>query len=70
MLSTSNVLSRRLKQVPLCRKPARRAGRDAQIWLTLQSKWDLWHAMKARGRQPKVRQRLLPLLYVDDFGDD
>ena len=30
-------------------------GWDAQIWLTLQSKWDLWHAMKARGRQPRVR---------------
>src|SRR5262245_63678017 len=30
-------------------------GWDAQIWLTLQSKWDLWHAMKARGRRPKVR---------------
>jgi antitoxin HigA-1 len=30
-------------------------GWDAQIWLTLQSQWDLWHAMKARGRQPKVR---------------
>jgi addiction module HigA family antidote len=30
-------------------------GWDAQIWLTLQSKWDLWHAMKARGRLPKVR---------------
>ena len=30
-------------------------GWDAQIWLTLQSKWDLWIAMKARGRQPKVR---------------
>jgi addiction module HigA family antidote len=28
---------------------------DAQIWLTLQSKWDLWHAMKARGRRPRVR---------------
>jgi addiction module HigA family antidote len=25
-------------------------GWDAQIWLTLQSKWDLWHAIKARGR--------------------
>ena len=24
-------------------------GWDAQIWLTLQAKWDLWHAMKARG---------------------
>jgi addiction module HigA family antidote len=30
-------------------------GWDAQIWLTLQAKWDLWHAMKARGRRPKVR---------------
>ena len=28
---------------------------DAQIWLMLQSKWDLWHAMKARGRRRKVR---------------
>jgi plasmid maintenance system antidote protein VapI len=27
---------------------------DAQVWLTLQSKWDLWHAMKARGRRLKV----------------
>ena len=30
-------------------------GWDAQIWLTLQSKWDLWHALRARGRRPKVR---------------
>jgi addiction module HigA family antidote len=30
-------------------------GWDAQIWLTLQVKWDLWHAMKARGNRPKVR---------------
>ena len=30
-------------------------GWDAQIWLTLQAKWDLWHAMKARGTRPKVR---------------
>jgi addiction module HigA family antidote len=30
-------------------------GGDAQIWLTLQAKWDLWHALKARGRRPKVR---------------
>lgn len=30
-------------------------GWDAQIWLTLQSKWDLWHAMKARGSRPKIR---------------
>ena len=29
---------------------------DAQIWLALQSKWDLWHAIKARGRRPKVRR--------------
>ena len=30
-------------------------GWDAQIWLTLQAKWDLWHALKVRGRRPKVR---------------
>ena len=30
-------------------------GWDAQIWLTLQARWDLWHAMKARGRRPRVR---------------
>lgn len=30
-------------------------GWDAQIWLILQAKWDLWHAMKARGHRPKVR---------------
>ena len=30
-------------------------GWDAQIWLTLQANWDLWHAMKARGNRPKVR---------------
>src|SRR3954466_8401837 len=30
-------------------------GWDAQIWLTLQAKWDLWHAMRARGHRPKVR---------------
>jgi len=30
-------------------------GWDAQIWLTLQAKWHLWHAMKARGNKPKVR---------------
>lgn len=28
-------------------------GWDAQIWLTLQAKWDLWHAMKAEGRSRK-----------------
>ena len=30
-------------------------GWDAQVWLTLQAKCDLWHAMKARGNRPKVR---------------
>ena len=30
-------------------------GWDAQIWLTLQAKWDLWHALRGRGRRPKVR---------------
>ena len=30
-------------------------GWDAQIWLTLQAKWDLWHATKVRGRKPKVK---------------
>jgi addiction module HigA family antidote len=28
---------------------------DAEIWLTLQARWDLWHALRARGRRPKVR---------------
>jgi addiction module HigA family antidote len=28
---------------------------DAEIWLTLQARWDLWHAMRARGSRPKVR---------------
>ena len=28
---------------------------DAEIWLTLQAKWDLWHALKARGARPRVR---------------
>ena len=28
---------------------------DAQIWLPLQAKWDLWHALKARGQRPRVR---------------
>jgi addiction module HigA family antidote len=28
---------------------------DAEIWLTLQAKWDLWHALRARGHRPKVR---------------
>lgn len=30
-------------------------GWDAQIWLTLQAKWDLWHALKTRGRRPRVK---------------
>ena len=30
-------------------------GWEAQIWLTLQAKWDLWHALRARGRRPKVK---------------
>ena len=30
-------------------------GWDAQIWLTLQAKWDLWHAARGRGGRPKVR---------------
>lgn len=30
-------------------------GWDAQIWMTLQAKWDLLHAMKARRSRPKVR---------------
>ena len=28
---------------------------DAEIWLSLQAKWDLWHATKARRMRPKVR---------------
>ena len=28
---------------------------DAQTWLTLQAKWDLWHALRSRGRRPKVK---------------
>ena len=28
---------------------------DAEIWLTVQARWDLWHAMRARGQRPKVR---------------
>jgi addiction module HigA family antidote len=30
-------------------------GWDAQIWLTLQAKCDLWHAIRARRRRPRVR---------------
>jgi addiction module HigA family antidote len=28
---------------------------DAEISLTLQAKWDLWHAIRARGSRPRVR---------------
>ena len=31
---------------------------DAQVWLTLQARWDLWdlwHALRARGRRPAVK---------------
>lgn len=28
---------------------------DAQIWLSLQARWDLWHAVRARGGRPRVR---------------
>jgi antitoxin HigA-1 len=28
---------------------------DAEIWLRLQAKWDLWHAVTARGTRVKVR---------------
>ena len=30
-------------------------GDTSELWLTLQSKSDLWHALKARGRRPKVQ---------------
>jgi antitoxin HigA-1 len=30
-------------------------GWDAQIWLTLQAKWDLWHALRARAHRPRVK---------------
>ena len=28
---------------------------DAHIWMTLQAQWDLWHALRARGRKPQVK---------------
>ena len=28
---------------------------DAQIWLAFQAKWDLWHALRVRGRRPRVK---------------
>lgn len=30
-------------------------GWDAQIWLSLQAKWALWHARRAQGRRSKVK---------------
>ena len=30
-------------------------GMDAEFWLTLQSKWDLWHALRARGGRPRLK---------------
>lgn len=31
-------------------------GWDAEIWLALQGKWDLWHALRARGRRLRVKR--------------
>jgi len=28
---------------------------DAEIWLALQSRWDLWHALRAQTHRPKVK---------------
>ena len=28
---------------------------DAQNWLNLQAKWDLWHALRARRRWPQIK---------------
>jgi addiction module HigA family antidote len=28
---------------------------DAQLWLTLQAKWDLWQALHTRRRRPRVK---------------
>jgi addiction module HigA family antidote len=30
-------------------------GWDAQIWLTLQSRWDLWQAVHSKRRRPQVK---------------
>ncbi len=30
-------------------------GWNAQIWLNLRAKWDLWHALRARRHRPKVK---------------
>jgi len=34
---------------------------DAEIWLVLQARWDLWHAIRAPGARPKVRALRKPL---------
>jgi addiction module HigA family antidote len=39
---------------------------DAQVWLTLQAKWDLWHARHTRGRRPRVKA--LPKLAASATG--
>lgn len=30
-------------------------GMDAEFWLSLQTKWELWHAARERGHRPKVK---------------
>jgi addiction module HigA family antidote len=30
-------------------------GWEAQIWLTLQAKWDLWHALRNQPSRPRVK---------------
>ena len=30
-------------------------GMEAEFWLALQSKWDLWHALQSRGGRPRVQ---------------
>lgn len=30
-------------------------GMDAEFWLALQTKWDLWHALRERGSRPKIK---------------
>ena len=34
---------------------------DAEIWLTFQAKWDLWHAMRARGIVRRSERSRKPL---------
>jgi len=29
-------------------------GWEAQIWMTLQARWDLWHTLRAQRRRPRV----------------